>query len=329
MPAIDKIGWWGMAVRLPRMLAFTFPGIIQTRSMDEDARARQRGAAYYAGLSDEQLRSQLRCAHDEVVSAWAVAALITLAIVPILGILERLAGRSLDSEFMGGTDKLPSAGLTLATHRIAEQVRGDEAIAATLRDQPSEEALRRLRVGTGRGRGRGTERRRVADGIASVLGRGQGPDPGGDSGVDRRPATRGGLGGRVDRRPGAPGLRSTPGTPPTDANTVDTQHRRIASPKRNSSASDAHTAPRPTSTPHATSSGPDWPFTRKPRERSRRLPAVGEVTPARARSKPRTVAGFASRGGRAECFSCIPASWSWCTNQPQLSSQMPSSISTR
>ena len=38
---------------------------------------------------------------------------------------------------------------------------------------------------------------------------------------------------------GAPGLRSTPGTPPTAARTAVTQHRRTASPKRTSPASDA------------------------------------------------------------------------------------------
>jgi hypothetical protein len=68
VPDVDKIGWWGMALRLPRMLAFIYPAITETRRMDAEARTRQRGAAYYAGLSDEQLRSQSRCTHDEVVS---------------------------------------------------------------------------------------------------------------------------------------------------------------------------------------------------------------------------------------------------------------------
>jgi putative transposase len=40
-----------------------------------------------------------------------------------------------------------------------------------------------------------------------------------------------------------------------------------ASPKRTSSASDALIAPKQTNTPHAISSGLDWPFTRKPREK--------------------------------------------------------------
>jgi len=48
---------------------------------------------------------------------------------------------------------------------------------------------------------------------------------------------------------------------------VDTQHRKIASRKRPSNASDACIAPRLTNTPPATSYGLDWPFTRKPREK--------------------------------------------------------------
>ena len=60
---------------------------------------------------------------------------------------------------------------------------------------------------------------------------------------------------------GAPGLRSTPGTPPTAAKTAVTQHRRTASPKRSSPANAAVTPPRQTNTPHATSCGLDWPFT--------------------------------------------------------------------
>src|SRR5271169_4207372 len=67
---------------------------------------------------------------------------------------------------------------------------------------------------------------------------------------------------------GAPGLRWIPGTPPTAARHVDTQHRRTASPKRNSSAKRVvMDRRRPTNTPHATSYGLDWPFTRKPREK--------------------------------------------------------------
>ena len=64
--------------------------------------------------------------------------------------------------------------------------------------------------------------------------------------------------------------------------TAGTQHRRIASRKGPSNASDARITHRLTNTPHATFYGLDWPFTRKPREKkpaasSRRrshLPAV-------------------------------------------------------
>jgi SAM-dependent methyltransferase len=58
-----------------------------------------------------------------------------------------------------------------------------------------------------------------------------------------------------------------------------TQHPRIASAKRNSSANAAVITHRPTNTLHVTYSGLDWPYTPLPRRRrSRRLPAVGEVT---------------------------------------------------
>jgi hypothetical protein len=66
---------------------------------------------------------------------------------------------------------------------------------------------------------------------------------------------------------GVHGLRSTPATPPMAARTVGMQPPKTASPKRTSSASDALIAPKQTNTPHAISSGLDWPFTRKPREK--------------------------------------------------------------
>jgi hypothetical protein len=57
-----------------------------------------------------------------------------------------------------------------------------------------------------------------------------------------------------------------------------TQHPRIASPKRNSSANAAVIVHRPTNTPRATSSGLDWPYTRNPREKKLAASAVREVT---------------------------------------------------
>ncbi|MDH6195496.1 phosphohistidine swiveling domain-containing protein [Mycobacterium frederiksbergense] len=145
VPEFTKIPWWGMAVRLPRSLTFILSGLSEARRLDREARMGQRGAGYYAGLSDDRLRGEMRCGHDQVVSAWSAAALITLTIVPILGVLEKFAGRSLISEASGGADKLVSAGLTRATRALAAQARADASIAAILRDRDAHEALNRLR----------------------------------------------------------------------------------------------------------------------------------------------------------------------------------------
>ncbi len=133
LPEADKIGWWGMAWRLPRMLTFIVSAAAETRLMDNEARAGQHGAPHYAGLADEQLHSQLRCTHDEVVSAWGLAALITLAVVPVLGVIERIAGRTLANESKSGTEKLASAGLSTGTHQLAADLRADASIARTPR----------------------------------------------------------------------------------------------------------------------------------------------------------------------------------------------------
>src|SRR5271165_758626 len=53
VPNIGKIGVWGMARRLPRMLTFILSAASETCRMDNEARARQYGAAFYAELSDE------------------------------------------------------------------------------------------------------------------------------------------------------------------------------------------------------------------------------------------------------------------------------------
>src|SRR4051812_27705300 len=78
---------------------------------------------------------------------------------------------------------------------------------------------------------------------------------------------------------GVYGLRSTPGTPPMAARTVDTQHVGTASAKQNSSVNGASIMPKPTNTLHATSYGLDWPFTPSRREKKLAASAVREVTP--------------------------------------------------
>lgn len=142
-PELDKVGVWGKARRLPRLLVFVALSGWRTKRMDADARLRQRGADHYCGLSDQRLCERLRCLHDEVVDAWAAAALITLATVPVTGVLERMARRNI--EFSGDTKKLASAGLAVATQVLAAHVESDPSIAAVLREQPAEAALVLLR----------------------------------------------------------------------------------------------------------------------------------------------------------------------------------------
>jgi putative transposase len=93
----------------------------------------------------------------------------------------------------------------------------------------------------------------------------------------------------------------TPGTPPMAPRTVGTQHRRTASRKRSFVAPDAvMDQRRPTNTPHATSYGLDWPFTRKPREKKPAAPSPRRCHPATTlgRHRPRRWgnAAWLSRG---------------------------------
>lgn len=142
-----RVGWLGKARRLPRLLALVAASGTETKRMDADARARRRGASYYRGRSDLQLQDELRCLHDEVVDAWGTAALLTLATVSFMGVLELLARRSLSTEFLGGIEKLASAGLTVATRALAARAAADPAIAELLITHPARAALDLLRAG--------------------------------------------------------------------------------------------------------------------------------------------------------------------------------------
>jgi nucleoside-diphosphate-sugar epimerase/phosphohistidine swiveling domain-containing protein len=146
LPKFDKSGLWDTARRLPRMVTLIMAAARETRRMNDEARGQQRGAAYYRGLSDQQLHSQLCCTGDEVASAWAMAGLASLAVVPIIGIVEKQAGKRLATLFRGGTQNLVSAGLILSTHELAAQAGSDASIAAILHDHDDDPdgALRRL-----------------------------------------------------------------------------------------------------------------------------------------------------------------------------------------
>jgi phosphohistidine swiveling domain-containing protein len=145
-PAMSGRGrWWRMARAVPRVLALVVAFTPETRRMDREARARQRDASYYAGLTDAQLYARLRCARDDVVSAWPVSGLSSMMVAPIMGLLRKAAGRELVAQFRGGTENLASAELLVGAQELAAMARSDTEIAALLRDHTPEQALCRLR----------------------------------------------------------------------------------------------------------------------------------------------------------------------------------------
>ncbi len=146
-PAVSGRGrWWRMARVLPRVLALAVALGSETRWMDREARARQRDAGYYAELTDASLYAQLRCARDDVVSAWPVSGLSSMAVTPIMGLLRKAAGRELVAQFRGGTENLASAELLVGAQELAAIARSTTGVAAALRDHSPEQALCRLRT---------------------------------------------------------------------------------------------------------------------------------------------------------------------------------------
>lgn len=145
-PETARAGLWAKARRLPRLLVFVASSTTETKRLDAGARSGQRGPAYYGSRSDVQLCDELRCLHDEVVNAWATAALITLASVSFTGVLEMLARRSLSTEFFGGMEKSASAGLTVATRALAAEVASAPSLASIIDTHPPAVALELLRA---------------------------------------------------------------------------------------------------------------------------------------------------------------------------------------
>jgi len=146
VPKLDNFGQWGMARRLTRMVAVIAGATSETRRMDREARRQQRDAGYYACMTDEQLHCQLRCTRDEVVNAWAVAGLASLAVVPIVAIIEKQAGKRFATQFRGGTESLVSAGLIRGAHELGELACADVSIATILAESDPCVALSRLEV---------------------------------------------------------------------------------------------------------------------------------------------------------------------------------------
>jgi len=138
--ASGEIGAWDMVRRLPKIVILLAAAARETRRIEGEARNRQRDAAYYSGRTDDELHSQLRCVRDAVVSSWAVAALGSAGVVPIMALIERQGGKRLTSQFKAGAENLASAGLMRGTYDLAERAGTDPSIAAILRESDSEGA---------------------------------------------------------------------------------------------------------------------------------------------------------------------------------------------
>lgn len=144
--ASGKIGAWEMVRRLPKIVILLAAAARETRRIECEARQLQRDGAYYSGCTDDELHSQLRCVREAVVSSWAVAALGSAGVVPIMALIERQGGKRLTSQFKAGAENLASAGLIRGTYDLAERARADPSIAAILREFDAERALNYLRA---------------------------------------------------------------------------------------------------------------------------------------------------------------------------------------
>src|SRR5699024_2174388 len=131
----------GMARRLPKIVIMLANAAREARRIDAEARDQQRGAAYYADRTDDELHSQLRCAGAATVSSWAAAALGSAGVVPVMALIERWGGKRLSSQFRGGTDNLASAGLIRGTYDLAQRARADPAVVTALRGADGADAL--------------------------------------------------------------------------------------------------------------------------------------------------------------------------------------------
>lgn len=141
----DRLSLWSMVFRLPKIAVLLGGAVGESHRIAREARSCQRDPGFYSGCSDDALRSRLRWAHDDVVNAWAVAALASAGVVPIIGFIERVGGERLVSGLRGGTRNLASAGLMLGTYQLARQARENPAITATLRAADPGPALTALR----------------------------------------------------------------------------------------------------------------------------------------------------------------------------------------
>ncbi|MBS4727410.1 hypothetical protein MSM1_03210 [Mycobacterium sp. SM1] len=144
--APPKISAWDIARRLPKIGVLLAAAGRETRRIEREARQRQRDGAYYSSCTDVELYSQLRCVRDAVANSWAVAALGSAGVVPVMALIGRLGGKRFAFRLRGGADNLASAGLMRGAHELGKRARADASIATILRETDAAQALRLLRV---------------------------------------------------------------------------------------------------------------------------------------------------------------------------------------
>jgi nucleoside-diphosphate-sugar epimerase/phosphohistidine swiveling domain-containing protein len=145
VPDVDKPGLWTMARRLPFTAVHLTGFAREIRDIDANARANQRDSAYFADLTDAQLHARLLRARDEVAHGWAGSGQATAFVVPVMSLVQKLGGHGVVTQIRGGTEGLLSAGVMRGAYALADKVRSDPVILATLRDGSAAVALKALR----------------------------------------------------------------------------------------------------------------------------------------------------------------------------------------
>ncbi|TAM64481.1 NAD-dependent epimerase/dehydratase family protein [Mycobacterium sp.] len=145
VPSFNKPTAWETLRRLP-LMATQLSGFGRAiRGIDAHARRSARDAKYYATLSDAQLHAWLLRTRDEVANAWAAAGQASAFVVPVMGLIQKQAGKGFATRIRGGTDDLASAGVARGAYALAQMAKADPLIEQTLRDNSAAVAAQILR----------------------------------------------------------------------------------------------------------------------------------------------------------------------------------------
>lgn len=145
VPSFNKPTTWETLRRLP-LTATQLSGFGRAiRNIDAHSRRSARDANYYAKLSDAQLHAWLLRTRDEVANAWAAAGQASAFVVPVMGLIQKQAGKGFATRIRGGTDDLASAGVARGAYALAQMAKADPLIEQTLRDNSAAVAGQILR----------------------------------------------------------------------------------------------------------------------------------------------------------------------------------------